>query len=141
MTVLSPITFAIALFFATSAVSLHFSEHTHRNIRTDHHYQTPTEIWVENRMGPGVIIFALYISATTEPHWGNDRLGNTILRPGDMIRTPIYGDCSRQDIRIFVVHENHSDRIPTGEIVRRSLDVCAGLRLSPDLPWRIEIPT
>jgi hypothetical protein len=44
-------------------------------------------------------------------------------------------------VRILVLHEDAQGRGPTGEIVRRGLNVCGGLRLSPDLAWRVEIPT
>ena len=102
--------------------------------------QETTQITVENRLGPGVVVFALYLSASTEPAWGVDHLGNQVLRPGETLRTIVYGDCAYQDVRIFVIHEDARGRWPTGEIIRRMINVCGGLRLSPDLAWRVELP-
>ena len=103
--------------------------------------QATAQITVENRLGPGVVVFALYLSASADPSWGVDRLGDQILRPGETLRTIVYGDCARQDVRIFVLHEDARGRWPTGEIIRRMINVCGGLRLSPDLAWRVEFPT
>jgi hypothetical protein len=102
--------------------------------------QTTTWIKVENHLGPGVVVFSLFLSASDDPRWGADRLGDSVLRPGSTVRTTLQGDCRRQDVRIQVLHEDARDRGPTGEIVRRGLYVCGGLRLSPDLAWRVEIP-
>jgi len=103
--------------------------------------QASIQIVIENRMGPGVVVFALFLSPSDDQRWGPDRLGDNVLLPGASVRTPVWGDCARQDVRIQVMHEDARGRGPTGEIIRRSLDVCSGLRLSPDLAWRVEIPT
>jgi hypothetical protein len=110
-------------------------------VQTVQSRQTPMQIQVQNRLGPGVVVFALFLSASDDPQWGDDRLGDSVLLPGAVMRTVLHGDCRRQDVRILVLHEGARGRGPTGEIVRRSLDVCSGLLLSPDLPWRVDAAT
>lgn len=110
-------------------------------VETAQSRQAEALIAVENRMGPGVVVFALFLSASDDHRWGQDRLGDNVLLPGASLRTTVHGDCARQDVRIQVMHQDARGRGPTGEIIRRGIDVCAGLRLSPDLAWRIEIPT
>lgn len=102
--------------------------------------QATAQITVENRLGPSVVVFSLFVSSSDDHHWGPDRLGNFVLRPHTTIPITIQGDCRRQDVRIQVLHEDARGGGPTGEIVRRSLNVCSGLRLSPDLAWRLELP-
>jgi hypothetical protein len=117
------------------------SSSSHSQTQTTQTEQTTTWIKVENRLGHRVVVFALFLSASNDPHWGADRLGDAILRPGSTAHITLQGDCRRQDVRIHVLHEDSPNHGPTGEIVRRGLDVCNGLRISPDLPWRVEIPT
>jgi len=144
MTRLATAAFVTALLATPVLAQTQFRDSAQGGVRgqdTSQSRQAPIQIVIENRMGPGIVVFALFLSPSDDQRWGPDRLGDNVLLPGASVRTPVWGDCARQDVRIQVMHEDARGQGPTGEIIRRSLDVCSGLRLSPDLAWRVEIPT
>jgi len=145
MTRLAVAALATALFAAAAFAQIQPSDRPPGGTRSQtnllQNRPAPIQIVIENRMGPGIVVFSLFLSPSDDQIWGPDRLGDNVLLPGASIRTPVWGDCTRQDVRIQVMHEDARGRGPTGEIIRHDLDVCAGLRLSPDLAWRVETPT